>query len=1021
MGLAYCDWHRHTTMSFYDGSSLPSVGVAYAKELGHVACGISDHGTMGGVVEHNSACKKLGMPSLLGVEGYFQPQYDPSSKSSYYHMSLFAKNMAGYRNLTRMMTDSSRDQARWMVRQWAPIITLEQLEECHEGIIMLSGCVGGYIAQMVKYGYMGNAREAVEYFKEIFGEDFLLEVMPFPVKEGERDLQYDTNTMLMQYSKEYRIPMVMTSDAHYVREEEYPDYLWMHKLSNNVIKADYTNLHMHTGDQMAEHWERLMGCDGSQFVENAARLAEHVELDLKFGDTVPQAVWNSALSPAELLADVAKKGLEEKGLWDWDGEIATLDTTIYAKRVIEEFDVIRHVGFENYFLMVEDIVRYARSRGVRCSARGSVCGSLLAYALYITEVDPIILGTTFSRFMRRDKVVMPDVDIDFAADKRHIAFDYIFHKYPNRCSFISNYSVYQVKSLINEMVKIYTISDYRTLDHKEVPLIPLGKAESLKNTLLTISYNEYPISYEELLTHPKYGKDFRAFDEQYPMFLRHFAFMHGQVKNLGQHAAGMAITKEEIGQYMPLLRVTDKKSPDGYKLQTAYNMGAMNELDLMKLDILGLSMNEALSYIEEQTGRRFSYDILNDMRLYDRFGEGDVPGCFQFDGSRGMRDLLMYVRPDNIQELIACNAMYRPGPLTSGIIDEYVAGKYGLIGLAVNTIAKQFHMTVYDCNKLKSRLKRAGYLEQEQTVNALLSDDAYGEHFIEINERYPGLIRKFVQAYHACKERQGEKIAIRSPWHHLCEDTYGRIVYQEQANSVCINLAHMSWGDTDKFIKGISKKNISVELKEKFLSGLQEYAGMSLKEALTLFEGVEKYSFNKNHCAGYTLIALYDQWLREEEPLAYYTAILRTKDMSEKERQKREDMEIAAVMDGCLVYHPHINGGANYEVAEVGGKRIIRSGMTTLAGVGEVTAEQIEQVRKAGVPFISVADLEERFKAVIGKKLNVKALAALKKAHATEMNEEYYITRSEWYWDALQQRGMSKIKWLNKALEKAVA
>lgn len=886
----YVELHRHCHYSGYDGYGKPKMGALFAKANGQVACGLTDHGVMTGQVEHWMACQEAGITPICGVEGYYQPTFDKAASD--YHMTVLVMNQVGWENLSCMLTEAGKES--WY--NGHARFTDALLEKYHEGLLMASGCVGGYIPQLLLAGEHEEARAKAESWKTLLGDRFYLEVMPFPVIEDGKQLPYLAGKNIQRYvnltilwlARELDTKVIMTSDAHYISESEYETYLFVKEVSGKELRADYSNLFMHTAQGMEDAWEEMMDCAGDEYIKETRRLADRCSVNLKFENMVPIVDWGMA-SNVKLDA-IVRESLQKMGKWEWsedeeevyfwlrgialDKSFSAAERRVarknmarlkksapYVMRYYKEYGVIEDTGFHDYFLMVWDVANWARARGIRCGARGSVCGSLIAYAMGITFVDPIIIGTYFERFMRKDKREMPDIDMDIESGGRAAVLAYVFEKYQGRAAHISNFGYYKVKNLINDMEKYY-------------PEMEKGHATGLKGALEDIAYEEFPISYEELLAHPEKGSVFGRFDRMYPTFLLRFTKLFGQIKFVGMHAAGIMITNGPIQRYAPLMYIKKNEA-----FQASFDMWSVNAMGGMKLDLLGLSMWSIISDVEKWTGCSFSYDILEDPLLLKKFADGKTDAIFQF-GGHGIRELLKKVAPKNFQELVAVNAMYRPGPLKSGLIDQYIAGKNG-------------------------------------------------------------------------------RIETSAPWYPLTTDTYGVIVYQEQAMYVCVTLAKMSWKHTDKMIKGISKKNIPPDIEKMFLEGLVEHAGMSMEQARKLYESVKKYSFNKNHSASYTQIAMYDMYLREKYKTEFWCAVLRHANDGPKGESKIEQMEVAALRDGQLILRPHMNAGWNYDLVQIEGENVICAGLRTMAGVGEATARLIV-AQRGETPYTSLEDLKSR-------------------------------------------------------------
>ncbi len=880
MAYRFAPLHRHTCFSSYDGAGTPASGAQYAQAIGMAALAITDHGNMNGVMEHYLACKEVGIHPVVGVEGYLQPAFAPGKKS--YHGTFLAENLTGYRNLCVLLTESAQGQ---FYRH--PVFDFAQLERLSEGIIYLSGCVAGFIPRLILQGNMAKATLAARWFKRVFGDRFYLEVQPFSVLEHGRDIQKEVNKGLLILSQQLHIPCVLTTDTHYVEPDSYDTYCFMWTLANagkgKEMKADYTHLHLKRADDVAAAWQTLMGSDPSVFMERSVEIAQRCQVDLSFTDMVPRFDWG--MPSRQKLAELAKNGLKEKGKW----------IPSYRERLLEEFAVICDTGFEDYFLLVWDIVSFARRRGILCEARGSACSSLLAYALGITNVDAVKLETYFERFMRRDKHVLPDIDVDFDSERRDEVHAYVLDKYRGQAAFISNYGVFSLKNLVNDIAKKYAISD--------------NEREELKGKLLAVGYEDHPLTYERLLAHAKYGTWFQTFDEAYEKFLLHFTRLFGQVRYIGRHAAGIAITSGELGSYVPLIRT-------GETLQTAYDMDGLSAAGILKMDLLGVKMLSVQHELEKLTGETFREDLLDKPELYVEFAAGRTDGIFQFSGG-GIRGKLTEIQPQNFDELCAVNALYRPGAMKS--IPAYCAAKFG--GMVDTT----------------------------------------------------------------------------TPWYEYTKGTYGVLVYDEQKMFIARNLGRLSWDDTDRLMKQAKKGFIDERLRAKFVEGATAQ-GMTQGEALRLIQILSLYTFNKAHATGYTQVAVYCMYLRQQYPQLYYATML----AHEQDDTERWRLEMAAVLAEQVVLLPHVNGPAVYAVQEFGGEPVIRAGLSTIPHVGELSARTIARY----APYTSERDLLEKIPPQERRHVNKRVLEALKKAGALDFNDGQYIRRCTQYCSALYTRGM---------------
>lgn len=631
--MSFVNLHHHSMFSSYDGFTKPKRGAKYAKELGQNALALTDHGTTAGLIEHYNACKDEGIKPILGVEGYFQPHFD--KEKDRFHITLFAKNQTGYENIMKMLTEANKKNF-----YYKPIIDFEMLKKYSEGVICSSACAVGYISQLINGDY-NNAqiKKSIKIFKKVFGDDYYLEVMPIEYKP-----QRIANKKLVKFGRELNVNIILTNDSHYAKPDDYETYKFYHKIKENDPDANYEKRHMVGEEQIKEYWSELHPeINPKQFIENTQKLADKCgDPEDWFDNDKVEMVPPFAENPKEKLREEAINGLKEKDKWKDE----------YKEQLEFELDVIEHHGFENYFLLTKDIVDYAKENNIKVGfGRGSVGGSLLAYALGIIEIDSVKLGTHFERFLRKEKKKFPDIDIDFDSNRRDEIIEYLLNKYEGRAAQIANFGLWKVRNLINDMDNVYEMdsSDKKTAKKQ------LEKFED--------DIGSMPVS--QLRDNTK----LRKIDNKYDGFLKHFKLLFKQMRFVGKHAAGVAITPDEISNYAALQKVKGN-------FQTAYDLDSLEELGVLKMDILGLSTLTVIADVEERTNAEWNEEILEDEEAYEALSNGNTTGVFQFEKA-GARDVLKQVSPDNIQELIACNALNRPAPKKLGILDAYVEGKNG--------------------------------------------------------------------------------------------------------------------------------------------------------------------------------------------------------------------------------------------------------------------------------------------------------------------------------------------------------
>ncbi len=622
--MKWSNLHAHNMWSFYDGFGEAKNHVARAKELGQEALAVTNHGNCSGWVEHFYACKDADIKPILGVEAYFQPVFKP--KDNRHHLILLAQNNVGLHNLMKLTSESNRDRF-----YSNPFCDFESLDRYKEGLIVLSGCISGAISKQILGGHRSKAVRLAKAFKKIFGDRFY-----FEVQANDMEAQFLTNKGLLSMSEELDIPVVLTADSHYMAPEDYDTYMVMHAIaSNRKPEADYSKLYIASEDEMKERWYECMGQHNDEIFEEAGKIVDRCNAELTSKEEVPKIDWG--MPSKKKLTDLAVKGL---------GKLVQKDSR-YRTRLQHEVKVVLDKGFEDYFLLCYDIVEYARSKDISTGfGRGSVCGSLLAYSLGLTNVDPILMGTSFERFLRPDKVTMPDIDIDFDSKRRDEIVDYVLKRYPGKAAPMSAFGYYRDANLSADLAKMYGDIDKDELE---------GIRAELSDT-----------DYDTLMQNPK----LRRLNKTHKGFVKHFAKLRGQVRFIGRHASGIAVSGTDIDSDAGVFRIRGE-------YRTTFDLASLERLGIVKMDLLSLDAVTVVKSVEDLTGAKFSMDkIKDDKAIYDAFCAGDTDGIFQFE-KYGAKKILGQVQPRNIGELIACNALNRPAPIQLGIVDEYIDAKNG--------------------------------------------------------------------------------------------------------------------------------------------------------------------------------------------------------------------------------------------------------------------------------------------------------------------------------------------------------
>lgn len=653
------DLHRHDEASTFDGFGKPAELAKLAKQLGHTALGISNHGNTNSLVQHYKACTAEGIKPVMGVEGYFLPVYKEQTRG--YHLCLFVKNIQGYRNLNELQYEGDKQ------KYYNPIWTFELLERYHEGLICTSACVAGFLAQCVKAGKMDTAVKYVKRMKQIFGEDFYVEVQPYKISE--KGLQEHVNVHAVKIAYECGVKCILTSDSHRGAKEDFPTYLKMHQIAKHdleEITATYKERYMPTDKELFSRFVEMHGSDygktqaqkyAASMLKNLAEIEAKVEdgifdhLELK----LPKMAENSL----SVLKKKIKEGLSSRSKWTHD-----LDGLDYVKRAAQEADVINKLGFSDYFLIVADYTRWAKEQGIVVGpGRGSVCNSLVAYALGITEIDSLHFGLDFRRFLREDKKSFPDIDLDFETARRDEVIRYVINKYPGKTARVAAYGLYKTKNLVNDLAKVCGLPTGKEVEsevsseNKEI----ISKIKALCDTYIGESGE---LETEALLSHPV-AKEFNV---RYDNIITHFTKLYQKLRYVGTHAAGVAVTGGNILDY------TSLREKDG-DLYISYDLNDLEDVKVIKFDMLGLETMEEIGELRRVTGDTVDYDTLvEDQQVLAKFRNGETGGIFQFD-RRTVRNMLKEIKCDCFADIVAANAMNRPGPLSSHMPESYAQNK----------------------------------------------------------------------------------------------------------------------------------------------------------------------------------------------------------------------------------------------------------------------------------------------------------------------------------------------------------
>lgn len=667
------DAHRHDEFSFFDGSGKAIELAQLAKEKGYTALGLTNHGNTSGLIQHYDACKAVGIKPVLGVEAYFLPVYKENKRG--FHLCLYAKNLEGYKNINAIQSEGEKQ------KYYNPIITFEILEKYSEGVICSTACVAGFLAQCIINNKHLQAKKFLKRMLKIFGDDLYIEIQPYKVSG--KGLQERVNVEAIKLAEEFGIKCIFTSDSHRGRKEDLESYIAMHMLKNknpeyvNHIRNTYSARYMPNKDEMQKRFLKMHENDLG--IAKCKRIIAEVERNMdEFeekveGDIIDQlsSVYSLPKFDEEqnsyvLLKSKVKEGLKEKGIYKKN----------YIKRALEELKVIKSNNFEDYFLIVQDYVKYAKNKGIVVGVgRGSGCNCLINYALGITEVDPIIFGLDYKRFIREDKKQLPDIDVDFETDRRNEVIEYMVNKYKGHAVQIASYGMYKVDNLVNDVVKLYDemekedIKNIKKLVNEHKDSEKMVDIEKLKSNSLAKKYNA-----------------------KYNGIIDNFCFLYNKVKYIGTHAAGVAVSKLPIYYYTAVRY--DKKSN---KYFSSYNLVDLERIGIIKYDMLGLNtLNSLKDYAEKSGVKPDILDMIKDKKILNKFACGNSDGVFQFD-SHAAQSILKQINVDSFKDVVAANAMDRPGPLSLGIPEKYAMAKETWVEKENKPVYSKYINDTYGC------------------------------------------------------------------------------------------------------------------------------------------------------------------------------------------------------------------------------------------------------------------------------------------------------------------------------------
>lgn len=662
--MAFVHLHTHTEYSLLDGSNKIKEYVACVKKLGMNAAAITDHGVMFGVIDFYKEAKAAGIHPILGCEVYVAPgsRFDRETahgEDRYYHLVLLAENNRGYGNLMKIVSKGFVEGY-----YYKPRVDLEVLREYHEGILALSACLAGEVQRHLARGMYEEARETALRYEACFGENnFFLELQDHGLPE-----QRLVNQQLLRLSKDTGIALVATNDIHYTYAGDADAHDILLCMQTNKKLADENRMRYEGGQYYVKSEEEMRNLFlyAPEAIENTQAIADRCHVEIEFGNTkVPHFDVPEGYDSWTYLNRISFDGLKKR----YPGR--TDELTPKLKR---ELDVIKKMGYVDYFLIVWDFIRYARENGIMVGpGRGSAAGSLVSYTMGITNIDPIKYGLIFERFLNPERVSMPDIDVDFDFERRQEVIDYVVGKYGKDCvAQIVTFGTLAARGVIRDVGRVMDL--------------PYSFADNIAKNIP----NELGITIDKALTMNPNLRSMYQTDETVKNLIDMSRRLEGLPRHTSMHAAGVVISQRPMDEYVPLSRASDGT------ITTQFTMTTIEELGLLKMDFLGLRtltvIQNAVRMAEENHGIRIDIDHIDfgDQAVLGSLGTGKTEGVFQLE-SAGMKNFMKELKPQSLEDVIAGISLYRPGPMD--FIPKYIRGKNDAANIT------------YDCRELEPILE----------------------------------------------------------------------------------------------------------------------------------------------------------------------------------------------------------------------------------------------------------------------------------------------------------------------------
>ena len=653
--------HCHSHYSLLDGAGTVRGLLERAKALRMTALALTDHGNLHGSLKFYQAAKELGINPVLGLEAYIAPasrfqKEQGRLKDSNFHITLLARNRVGFRNLVRLSSAAFLEGF-----YFKPRIDKELLAEHREGLICLSGCVSSELNRLLLAGGEANFQKALDvagWYQKLFGEDYYIEI-----QNNHLEVQQTAMAGAVQIAQRLGIPLVATSDVHYINREDAEAQDILLCVNTGKFRTDTNRMRMDTDEFYLRSPEEMYAAfpDHEDALRRTQAIADSVDIELELGRRhFPTYTPPEGKSSEQFLYDLCVEGLKERYANRPDRFADGKLSDEVMARLDRELGVINKLGFPNYFLIVWDFVRFARSQGIQATARGSGVGSLVSYALHLSHVCPLEYDLLFERFLDENRREAPDIDIDFCQQRRGEVIQYVKDRYGvENVAQIGTFGTLAARAAIRDVGRA------------------LGMPIPRVDGVVAMVPDELGITLRKALEKSDGLRKAHETDMEVRKLLDLAQGIEGLARNVGTHAAAVVIADQPLTDYVPLQHVQDKK-----EVITQWAMGDVERAGLLKMDFLGLRnltiLSKVIQLIEQTTGKQINpYGFpLDDADTFALLCRGETKGIFQLE-SGGIRDLLQRMKPDHFRDIIATNALYRPGPLEGGMVDDYIQVKHG--------------------------------------------------------------------------------------------------------------------------------------------------------------------------------------------------------------------------------------------------------------------------------------------------------------------------------------------------------